>query len=50
VSCDPVCNNGHQDKIAWEWMIVSNEVRPHDALGKVSPTVFRKKVEAETLL
>ncbi len=32
-------------EIAWEWMIEYNEERPHDALGKVPPTVFRKKVE-----
>ncbi len=34
-------------QIAWEWMIEYNEERPHDALGKVPPTVFRKKIEAE---
>jgi putative transposase len=33
-------------QIAWEWMIEYNEERPHDALGKIPPTVFRKKVEA----
>jgi putative transposase len=27
-------------------MIEYNEERPHDALGKIPPTVFRKKVEA----
>ena len=34
-------------QIAWEWMIEYNEERPHDALGKVPPTVFRKEIEAE---
>jgi len=33
-------------EMAWEWMIEYNEERPHDALGKISPTVFRKRVEA----
>ncbi len=33
--------------MAREWVIEYNEERPHDALGKISPTVFRKKVEAE---
>ena len=34
-------------QVAWEWMIEYNEERPHDALGKVPPTVFRKEIEAE---
>jgi putative transposase len=33
-------------EMAWEWMIEYNEERPHDALGKIPPTVFRKRVEA----
>ena len=33
-------------QIAWEWMIEYNEERPHDALGKIPPKAFRKKVEA----
>jgi len=28
-------------------MIEYNEERPHDALGKVPRTVFRKEIEAE---
>jgi putative transposase len=34
-------------QIAWEWMIDYNEERPHDALGKIPPAAFRKKIEAE---
>jgi putative transposase len=34
-------------QISWEWMIEYNEERPHDALGKVPPTVFREALEAE---
>ena len=30
---------------AWEWMINYNEQRPHDALGKIPPTIYRKKME-----
>jgi hypothetical protein len=30
-----------------QWMIEYNEQRPHDALGKIPPAAFRKKVEAE---
>ena len=30
---------------AWEWMIDYNEERPHDALGKIPPTIYRKKME-----
>jgi len=33
-------------EMAWAWMIEYNEERPHDALGKVPPAVFREKVEA----
>lgn len=33
-------------EIAWKWVIEYNEERPHDALGKIPPTVFREKVEA----
>ena len=33
-------------QIAWQWMIEYNEVRPHDALGKIPPLAFREKVEA----
>ena len=33
-------------QMAWEWMIEYNEQRPHDALGKIPPAVFREKVEA----
>jgi putative transposase len=34
-------------EITWKWMRVYNEERPHDALGKVPPAVFRAKKEAE---
>jgi len=30
---------------AWEWIINYNEKRPHDALGKIPPTIYRKKME-----
>jgi putative transposase len=33
--------------MAWDWMIEYNEERPHDALGKIPPSSFRRKVEAE---
>jgi len=33
-------------EITWEWMQEYNEERPHDALGKVPPAVFREAVEA----
>jgi len=34
-------------EMAWAWMIDYNEERPHDALGRVPPTVFRERKEAE---
>lgn len=34
-------------EIVWQWMIEYNEERPHDALGKVPPAVFRDRIEAE---
>jgi len=34
-------------EIVWQWMIEYNEQRPHDALGKVPPAVFRDRIEAE---
>jgi putative transposase len=36
--------------IAWEWMIDYNEERPHDALNGMTPTAYREKVTAETLI
>ena len=33
-------------EITWEWMREYNEERPHDALGKVPPVVFRDALEA----
>ena len=37
-------------EITWDWMQVYNEERPHTSLGGLPPAVFRKKVEAKTLL
>jgi putative transposase len=34
-------------EIAWEWLTDYNEERPHDALGKIPPAVFRERMEAE---
>jgi putative transposase len=34
-------------EIAWAWLIDYNEERPHDALGKIPPAVFRERKEAE---
>ena len=34
-------------EMTWDWMIDYNEERPHDALGRVPPTVFRERKEAE---
>jgi putative transposase len=33
-------------EVVWGWMIEYNEERPHDSLGRVPPTVYRKKIEA----
>ena len=33
-------------EITWEWMREYNEERPHDALGKVPPAVYREAREA----
>lgn len=32
----------------WWWMIAYNEERPHDALGGLPPSIFRKRLSAET--
>ncbi len=34
-------------EITWEWMREYNEERPHDALGKMPPAVYRRTLEAE---
>jgi len=34
-------------EMAWEWLIEYNEERPHDALGRITPKMFREKIEAE---
>jgi putative transposase len=34
-------------EITWEWLLIYNEERPHDALGGLPPAAFREKVEAE---
>ena len=33
-------------QIAWEWLIEYNEERPHDSLGRITPKMFREKVQA----
>lgn len=32
--------------LAWEWMREYNEERPHEALGRIPPTLFRKQLTA----
>lgn len=34
-------------ELAWNWMLEYNEERPHDSLGKVPPSVYRERKEAE---
>lgn len=34
-------------ELAWNWMLDYNEERPHDSLGKVPPSVYRERWEAE---
>ena len=33
-------------EITWQWMVQYNEERPHDALGRVPPAVYRAMLEA----
>lgn len=33
-------------EIAWEWLIDYNEQQPHDSLGGMTPTAFRRSTEA----
>jgi putative transposase len=33
-------------EITWQWLREYNEERPHDALGKIPPAVYRAKLEA----
>jgi putative transposase len=33
-------------ELTWEWMREYNEERPHDALGKIPPAVYRRALEA----
>jgi putative transposase len=33
-------------EVVFTWMMEYNEIRPHDALGRVPPTQFRKAIEA----
>lgn len=35
-------------EVAWWWMVSYNEERPHDALSGLPPSLFRKRLEAET--
>lgn len=34
-------------EVVWWWMIAYNEERPHDALGGLPPSIFRKRLRAE---
>jgi putative transposase len=34
-------------EVVWWWMIAYNEERPHDALGGLPPSIFRKRLSAE---
>jgi len=36
-------------RIAWRWMQSYNEERPHDALGRIPPSVFRERSEEPEL-
>lgn len=33
-------------EITYRWLETYNEVRPHDALGRIPPTLFRQRLEA----
>ena len=35
-------------EVAWWWMIEYNEERPHEALGGLPPSLFRKRLKART--
>ena len=35
-------------EVVWWWMVAYNEERPHDALGGVPPSIYRKRLSAET--
>lgn len=35
-------------EVAWWWMVAYNEERPHDALGGLPPSLFRKRLSAGT--
>jgi len=35
--------------IAWNWIIEYNEERPHDSLGRIPPTEYRKRVMKEEI-
>jgi putative transposase len=35
-------------EVSWWWMVAYNEERPHDALGGLPPSTFRKRLRAET--
>lgn len=34
-------------ELTYRWLELYNEVRPHDALGRVPPSVFRRRLEGE---
>ena len=36
-------------EMAWWWQIDYNEERPHDSLGGIPPTEYRKQIEARSL-
>jgi putative transposase len=35
-------------EVAWWWMVTYNEERPHEALGGLPPSLFRKRLSVET--
>ena len=35
-------------EVAWWWMLAYNEERPHNALGGLPTSIFRKRLSAET--
>ncbi len=37
-------------EMIWHWRIDYNEERPHDSLGGLPPSIYRRKLERETLI
>ena len=32
-------------EVTYRWLETYNEIRPHDALGRIPPAVFRRRLE-----